>query len=242
MAPREYLAPALAAGLLAAGCTDVRDYQVVPSWLLNSAAPDGPRCAEQGIDRVQVIAEGPRRTLFYDAPCEQNVALVTGDVVGGLRTGFDFDYGVLYDVAIETVDGAGNVLDGFDLQMLEQFPVDAVELPTADIFQPFGVSASISGVWQFSSGDCRDAGVRDVAIWGATANDLDLETLEEIAWAPCEDGGLDTVDPVLAQGEYSLFYVALGDRGEVLAESGIFDASVWDSGQHVELPAVQLNL
>lgn len=241
---------ALALCLTLPACTTTGDYEVVTSWLINSSAPNADRCDEQGIASVRLTAFGPRGTQVFEADCAQTNVLSDGQRTGAFRTGFEFDYDTFYEVSVETVDADGIVLDGYDADLIDSFPVDAVELPTLDVFQPFGASASFDAGWTLR-GDippagCAEAGVTGVAFVVAAASDTAMEFVEEVARVDCEDGTFDSIDPVLAQGNYLMAYEALDEtldpRDEILQRSAPISVIVPEADSHASLPDVDFDL
>jgi hypothetical protein len=250
---------AATASVLTAGCSfdSGHDYAVTVTWLINGTAPSEELCEEQGVARVRftVRSSSKRRTL--EADCDSSIVSGwDGLSYGGLRTTVSFDYGVPYDYEVQMIDRAGNAIptlgyeDTFQVHYGDELPV---ELAPLELWDPErSPIASLFGSWSIGGADpdsasCALRGATDVAIEIASSTDAAFEDFVEIAFAPCEDGVLDTRQPVLAEGEYVVRYVLFSADGEALEEISLADGdqlipfSVKQSGElaidHVDFSA-----
>lgn len=223
------------APVITTGCSydSGHDYAVTVTWLINGTAPSEALCEEQGVDRVRftVRSSSKRRTL--EADCDSTVVSGwDGLEYGGLRTTVSFDFGVPYDYEVQMIDSAGNAIptlgysDTFQVHYGEDLPV---ELAPLELWDPTrGPIASVFASWSIGGADpdsttCARLGAKEVAIEIASSTDAAFEDFIEIAHAPCEDGVLDTRQPVLAEGEYVVRYVLFTADDEVVEEIPLAD-------------------
>ena len=222
-----------AAPMLLGSCSGGHDYAAVVTWLINGTAPSPELCEEQGVDRVRFTVRSPTKRRSLEARCDKQVVLPSdGLAYGGFNTTRSFDYDVSYDYEVEMLDRSGNPIPG--LSYSDTFTghygqLEPLELRPLELWDPERAPiASARGSWTFagrpaSSAICESLGAAEVAIEVASSTDADFVDFVEIAHADCAAGALDSVDPVLAEGEYVARYVLFTASDEVLQEIPIVD-------------------
>ncbi|HEX6241417.1 MAG TPA: hypothetical protein VFZ61_11005 [Polyangiales bacterium] len=231
MRVRSSLLLALLAATTATGCSVDNDYAVTVTWLINGTAPSDSLCRDQGVESVRftVLGPGDRRTI--EAPCTDRLTLDDGYAYGAFDSTPSFEYGVRYNYRVEMLDRAGRPLP--EVSYEDQFTVYAEDytpfvLAPLELFSPLGSMAALTAAWGIegraaSPNDCDRLGATTVAIDVASSTDFDFEQSVEVARADCADGLLETVEGVLAEGEYNVRYVALDADDDLVQEVRLED-------------------
>lgn len=237
------------------GCGDDL-YPVTVTWVVNGLAPTAEACERYGIERIVLTVRDGAQDRTIEGDCEASVFLSDGYEYGGFVTTDSFDYDVVYPYQVEMVGPSGSAI----IQLKGTFSalrgdVTPVELPSLDLLAPLGEDglgtdavATITGTFSVGSGNqaeaCENAGIERVELWVYSVLDFDFESPARVLFAPCEEGVLDSGDPLLDYGDYQVTYVALtavsGDDFEVVEESEAISVYVDQAGV-LDLPAVKFN-
>jgi hypothetical protein len=242
----------LGAALGLAGCSFETgdDFRVTVTWLINGTAPSDALCRENGVDRVRLSVSGPGAERVVEADCDETIYW-DGWSYGGFETTRSFDYGVEYDYRVDMLDSSGRTLP--DLGYNDSFKVyygDEVPwvLAPLELFSPEGSLAAVSAAWTVdrtkpTSASCAELGAVTVAIDVASSTDENFDDAVEVAHADCSTGAIETVNGVLAEGEYLVRYVALDSDDDVVQEI-IIDGPPFlvDTRGTLEIPIVDFEL
>jgi hypothetical protein len=223
------------APLVATGCSydSGHDYAVTVTWLINGTSPSEALCEAQGVDQVRFTVRSPSKRRTLTADCEDAiVSAYDGLLYGGVHTTVSFDYGVPYDYEVQMLDEQGQEIpelgyhDTFQVHFGDELPI---ELRPLELWDPKRAPiASIFASWSLdgaapTSASCAALGADEVAIEIASATDAVFQDYIEIANAKCEEGELDTRQPVLGEGEYVVRYVLFSAENEPLQEIPLAD-------------------
>jgi hypothetical protein len=247
---RLFLGLVLLGGLSVSGCSLDDDYAVTVTWLINGTAPSAALCDDQGVDRVRFTVLGPGPERVIEASCSEQLVLDDGYPYGAVNSTASFDYDTEYSYRIEMIDGRGRLVQGAFYESTFYVEYGAPEpwvLPPLELFSPGGTMAALTAAWTIerrdaNPADCERLGATRVAIDVASSTDYDFDDPVEVASGDCAEGLIDTVEGVLAEGEYNVRYVALDADDNVVADLYLDEYYLVDRPGTLDLAGVDFDL
>lgn len=174
------------------------------SWTINGETPTADNCAGLGIDEVLVeIVSGPGAGTTLKAMCDE------GSLAAAIDPG-SYEVRVVASSLDTGEIAATEITDSFTVADGESYVINGGPIDYIGGFDPLGTDAALQASWMIGGVAADDKACE--AVLGSTvdilfyaADDTTFENGVVVAsGAPCGDGAFDSVDPILAAGDYLL--------------------------------------